>query len=177
MASPDCFMTSFITRIFGACSTRLPLRSAPPRWLSTVAALGYFVDIYDLILFGMVRKTSLLDLGVCHGVVEASCKQVLTDEGIYLLNMQMVGMLVGGILWGVLGDKRGRLSVLFGSITLYSIANIANGMVHTIDSYAIWRLLAGIGLAGELGAGVTLVSELMGRENRGIGRHSWPRSA
>src|SRR5207244_3694986 len=81
----------------------------------------------------------------------------------------MGGMLVGGILWGIIGDKRGRLSVLFGSITLYSIANIANGMVHSVDSYAVWRLIAGIGLAGELGAGVTLVSELMGAERRGIG--------
>ncbi|MDB4957297.1 MAG: transporter [Myxococcales bacterium] len=136
-----------------------------------VAALGYFVDIYDLILFGMVRKTSLVDLGLCNGleITSQACKDVLTDKGIYLLNMQMGGMLVGGILWGVIGDKRGRLSVLFGSITLYSIANIANGMVHSLDSYATWRLIAGIGLAGELGAGVTLVSELMGRERRGIG--------
>lgn len=142
-----------------------------------VAALGYFVDIYDLILFGMVRKTSLLDLGVCRtehaGVVvqlaKDQCTTVLANNGFYLLNMQMGGMLVGGILWGVIGDKRGRLSVLFGSITMYSIANIANGMVHTIDGYAVWRLLAGIGLAGELGAGITLVSELMGKDSRGIG--------
>ena len=91
-----------------------------------VAALGYFVDIYDLILFGMVRSASLRDLGVTD----------ITNEGIYLLNMQMGGMLVRGVLWGVLGDKRGRLSVLFGSITLYSLANIANGMVDTVDQYA-----------------------------------------
>jgi len=136
-----------------------------------VASLGYFVDIYDLILFGMVRRTSLLELGVCAGLsLDApACKDLLTNQGIYLLNMQMGGMLVGGVLWGVLGDKRGRLSVLFGSITLYSLANIANGMVHSVDAYAVWRLIAGIGLAGELGAGVTLVSELMGREKRGIG--------
>lgn len=136
-----------------------------------VAALGYFVDIYDLILFGMVRKSSLLELGVC-GDLDAkakACLDLLQDRGIYLINMQMGGMLVGGILWGMLGDKRGRLSVMFGSITLYSIANIANGMVHSVDSYAIWRLIAGIGLAGELGAGITLVSELMGAERRGIG--------
>ena len=126
-----------------------------------VAALGYFVDIYDLILFGMVRFPSLHDIGVPDAQ--------MTDQGIYLLNMQMGGMLIGGILWGVLGDKRGRLSVLFGSITLYSIANIANAMVHSVGGYAAWRLLAGIGLAGELGAGVTLVSELMTREGRGIG--------
>jgi MFS family permease len=136
-----------------------------------VAALGYFVDIYDLILFGMVRKSSLLELGVC-GDLDAkakACLDLLQDRGIYLINMQMGGMLVGGILWGMLGDKRGRLSVMFGSITLYSIANIANGMVHSVDSYAVWRLIAGIGLAGELGAGITLVSELMGAERRGLG--------
>jgi putative MFS transporter len=126
-----------------------------------VAALGYFVDIYDLILFGMVRTRSVTDLGV----PEAALK----DQGIYLLNMQMGGLLLGGILWGVLGDKRGRLSVLFGSIIMYSLANIANGFVHGIDSYAVCRLIAGIGLAGELGAGVTLVSEIMGRTHRGIG--------
>ncbi len=124
-----------------------------------VAALGYFVDIYDLILFGMVRSASLKDLGVTN----------VTGEGIFLLNMQMGGMLVGGILWGVLGDKRGRLSVLFGSITLYSVANIVNGTVDTVDGYAWCRLFAGIGLAGELGAGITLVSELMPKATRGIG--------
>ena len=127
----------------------------------TVAALGYFVDIYDLILFGMVRQPSLADLDV--PAVERMAR------GIDLFNWQMGGMLVGGILWGVIGDSRGRLSVLFGSITLYSIANIANGMVHSLGAYAAWRLLAGIGLAGELGAGVTLVSELMDKETRGIG--------
>jgi predicted MFS family arabinose efflux permease len=126
-----------------------------------VAALGYFVDIYDLILFSMVRGKSVADLGVAAAD--------LKDQGIYLFNMQFGGLLVGGILWGILGDKRGRLSVLFGSITLYSLANIANGFVHSIDAYAACRLIAGIGLAGELGAGVTLVSELMGRTRRGIG--------
>jgi predicted MFS family arabinose efflux permease len=126
-----------------------------------VAALGYFVDIYDLILFAMVRTRSVTDLGVSAAD--------LKDQGIYLFNMQMGGLLLGGILWGVIGDKRGRLSVLFGSITMYSLANLANGLVHTIDGYAACRLIAGIGLAGELGAGVTLVSELMGRTKRGIG--------
>jgi MFS transporter, putative metabolite:H+ symporter len=140
-----------------------------------VAALGYFVDIYDLILFGMVRTASLKGIGVCDGLAEAVCKEVLKDEGVFLINMQMGGMLIGGILWGVIGDKRGRLSVLFGSITLYSVANIANGLVGDIgamgnvDAYAVCRLIAGIGLAGELGAGITLVSELMGREQRGVG--------
>jgi MFS family permease len=140
-----------------------------------VAALGYFVDIYDLILFGMVRTASLKGIGVCDGLAEAACKTALTDEGAFLLNMQMGGMLVGGILWGVIGDKKGRLSVLFGSITLYSLANIANGLVGDVDAmsnvntYAVCRLIAGIGLAGELGAGITLVSELMGRHQRGVG--------
>lgn len=126
-----------------------------------VAALGYFVDIYDLILFGMIRQPSVKDLGVPP--------DELLARGIDLFNWQMGGLLVGGILWGVIGDRRGRLSVLFGSITLYSIANIANGMVHSFGAYAAWRLIAGIGLAGELGAGVTLVSELLDKETRGIG--------
>lgn len=140
-----------------------------------VAALGYFVDIYDLILFGMVRVESLKGIGVCNGLTADACKAALTDEGVFLINMQMGGMLVGGILWGVIGDKKGRLSVLFGSITLYSLANIANGLVGDIDAmsnvntYAICRLIAGIGLAGELGAGITLVSELMGKHERGTG--------
>jgi putative MFS transporter len=126
-----------------------------------VGALGYFVDIYDLILFSMVRTRSVADLGVPADQIR--------DQGIYLFNMQMGGLLLGGILWGVLGDKRGRLSVLFGSITMYSLANIANGLVHGVDAYAVCRLFAGIGLAGELGAGVTLVSELMSKHTRGLG--------
>ncbi len=126
-----------------------------------VAALGYFVDIYDLILFSIVRKESLLAIGVPAAD--------LLDKGAYLLNMQMGGMLIGGIFWGVLGDKKGRLSVLFGSIFLYSLANIANGFVTSLPAYAALRLIAGIGLAGELGAGVTLVSELLPKETRGIG--------
>jgi MFS transporter, putative metabolite:H+ symporter len=126
-----------------------------------VAALGYFVDIYDLILFGVVRRASILGIGVPEA-------QVL-DVGVHLLNMQMGGMLVGGIIWGVLGDKRGRLSVLFGSIILYSLANIANGLVHTVGAYSAVRFIAGLGLAGELGAGITLVSELLTKEWRGYG--------
>ena len=124
-----------------------------------VAALGYFVDIYDLILFSIVRVSSLTDIGV-------PADQLLT-KGVLLLNMQMAGMLIGGIAWGVLGDKRGRLSVLFGSILMYSVANILNAFVHDVPTYAGLRLLAGIGLAGELGAGITLVSEIMPRETRG----------
>lgn len=126
-----------------------------------VAALGYFVDIYDLVLFSIVRVKSLVEIGVA--------KTDLLDQGVYIINMQMGGMLVGGILWGILGDKRGRLSVLFGSIFLYSTANILNGFVQNIEQYAALRLLAGIGLAGELGAGITLVSEIMHRESRGYG--------
>jgi MFS family permease len=128
-----------------------------------VAALGYFVDIYDLLLFGIVRVPSLIDLGYEKG------SALLTEKGEFLINMQMFGMLVGGILWGVLGDKRGRLSVLFGSIFLYSVANIANGMVNSVEAYAIWRFIAGVGLAGELGAGITLVAEVMPKEKRGVG--------
>jgi MFS family permease len=124
-----------------------------------VASLGYFVDIYDLLLFSIVRVPSLESIGL-RG-------QEVTDKGILLLNMQMTGMLLGGILWGILGDRKGRLSVLFGSIFLYSAANIANGFVDTVWSYALWRFVAGLGLAGELGAGITLVAELMPREKRG----------
>ncbi len=126
-----------------------------------VSALGYFVDIYDLVLFSIIRVPSLKSLGLTG--------PALLDTGIYLLNVQMVGMLIGGIAWGILGDKKGRLSVLFGSIILYSIANIANGFVQTVEQYAIFRFLAGIGLAGELGAGITLVSELLSKEYRGYG--------
>jgi len=126
-----------------------------------VAALGYFVDIYDLLLFGIVRKASLTDLGI---VGDAN-----RDAGEFLISMQMYGMLIGGILWGILGDKKGRLNVLFGSIITYSIANIANGMVHSLEAYAFWRFIAGVGLAGELGAGITLVAETLPKNKRGYG--------
>ena len=126
-----------------------------------VAALGYFVDIYDLILFSIVRVSSLRSLGVPED-------QIL-GQGVLLLNMQMGGMLVGGIIWGILGDKRGRLSVLFGSIIMYSLANIANGFVSSVPEYAVLRFVAGVGLAGELGAGITLVSEIMPVHTRGYG--------
>lgn len=126
-----------------------------------VAALGYFVDIYDLILFSVIRIKSLKGLGVPDSD--------LLDVGTMLINSQMMGMLLGGILWGILGDKKGRISVLFGSILLYSIANLANGFVTTVPAYAIVRFIAGIGLAGELGAGITLVTETMSKENRGYG--------
>jgi putative MFS transporter len=127
----------------------------------TVAALGYFVDIYDLLLFSIVRVPSLRSLGI-QG-------DDLLRAGERLLNMQMTGMLLGGLLWGVLGDRRGRLSVLFGSIFMYSAANIANAWVQSVEAYAWLRFIAGIGLAGELGAGITLVSEIMPKETRGYG--------
>jgi putative MFS transporter len=125
-----------------------------------VAALGYFVDIYDLLLFGMVRVASLESLGLTG---DAAVK-----TGLEIMSVQMYGLLLGGIFWGILGDKKGRLSVLFGSILMYSLANIANGLVHTVQQYEICRFIAGIGLAGELGAGITLVSELISKEKRGI---------
>ena len=126
-----------------------------------VAALGYFVDMYDLFLFSIVRVPSLKALGVTG--------DQLLPEGVLLLNMQLVGLLIGGVLWGILGDKRGRLSVLFGSILLYSVANIANGMVTNMTQYAVLRFIAGVGLAGELGAGITLVAEILPRKLRGYG--------
>ncbi|MEJ0028968.1 MAG: MFS transporter [Bacteroidota bacterium] len=126
-----------------------------------VAALGYFVDIYDLLLFSVVRLPSLRDLGV-------PSDQLLT-KGEFLIQVQMGGLLVGGIIWGVMGDKRGRLSVLFGSILLYSLANIGNGFVTNVNQYAVLRFIAGLGLAGELGAGITLVSEILPTRLRGYG--------
>ena len=126
-----------------------------------VAALGYFVDIYDLLLFGIVRIPSLIELGL-----DETAQSV---EGANILNWQMSGLLLGGILWGILGDKKGRLSVLFGSIVTYSIANFACGFVQDITLYKVLRFVAGIGLAGELGAGITLVSESLPKKLRGIG--------
>lgn len=126
-----------------------------------VAALGYFVDVFDIQLFNMLRVDSLKAIGVPD--------DALTSTGVYLLNMQMIGMLVGGVLWGVLGDIKGRVRVLFGSIFLYSVATFANAFVTTVDQYALCRLLAGIGLAGEVGAAITLVSELMPKDKRGYG--------
>ena len=127
-----------------------------------VGALGYFVDVYDLILFSIVRRASLQGLGFTDE------KQLLT-LGIHLLNLQMLGMLAGGIAFGILGDRLGRVVLLFGSILLYSIANIANGFVHSVEAYGFWRFVAGFGLAGELGGGITLVSEVLSKEARGYG--------
>jgi putative MFS transporter len=126
-----------------------------------VAALGYFVDIYDLLLFTIVKKESMFDVG-------ATMESMLADST-KVINWQMVGLLLGGVIWGVMGDKKGRLSVLFGSIILYSIANFITGFVHTVNEYAYCRFAAGLGLAGELGAGITLVSELLPKNKRGIG--------
>jgi len=126
-----------------------------------VGALGYFVDIYDLLLFTIVREPSLRAIHVTDAeMITASTR---------IINLQMIGLLIGGIIWGVLGDKKGRLSVLFGSIILYSIANFITAYVQNIDQYAWARFATGIGLAGELGAGITLVSELLPKEKRGIG--------
>jgi MFS transporter, putative metabolite:H+ symporter len=126
-----------------------------------VAALGYFVDIYDLLLFSIIRVPSLRDLGLNDAQ--------LASDGLFIINTQMVGLLIGGILWGVLADKKGRLKVLYASIILYSLGNIANGFVQTVEQYALVRFVSGIGLAGELGAGITLVSELLPKQKRGIG--------
>jgi putative MFS transporter len=126
-----------------------------------IAALGYFVDIYDLLLFSVIWKPSLRDIGVSP--------QDLLATGEWLINLQMAGLLIGGILWGVMGDKRGRLSVLFGSIITYSLANLMNGFVDEVWQYALLRFIAGIGLAGELGAGITLVSESLPKDKRGLG--------
>lgn len=126
-----------------------------------VAALGYLVDMYDLFIFSIVRVPSLKSLGL-------EGDELLT-KGVLLLNIQMAGLLLGGLVWGILGDKRGRLSVLFGSILIYSLANIGNGFAQSLEQYAVWRFIAGFGLAGELGAGITLVAEILPKTIRGYG--------
>jgi MFS family permease len=125
-----------------------------------VGALGFFVDIYDLLLFNIVRKSSFRDLGVPEDAMK--------DIGESIISWQMFGLTIGGILWGIMGDKKGRKSVLFGSILLYSLATIANGFVQTVEQYTWLRFIAGLGLAGELGASITLTSELLPKEKRGI---------
>lgn len=126
-----------------------------------VVALGYFVDIFDLTLFNMVRRQSLTDIGIPE--------TELVSKGLFLLNTQMIGMLIGGIFWGQLGDRKGRLSSLFASIILYSVANLLNAFATNFEQYTILRFIAGVGLAGELGVGITLVSELLPKEKRGLG--------
>jgi putative MFS transporter len=130
-------------------------------FLVLVASLGYFVDIYDLLVFSIVRKASLHDIGVADADMLA--------KGQFIINVQMFGLLLGGLLWGIVGDKMGRIKVLFGSILLYSIANFANAFVTDVNTYAIIRFIAGVGLAGELGAGITLVTETLSKEKRGYG--------
>ena len=130
-------------------------------FLIAVSALGYFVDVYDLLLFSVVRKKSLIGLGIPESET--------LSIGLRLLNFQTIGLLLGGIIWGMLGDKRGRLTVLFSSILIYSFANILNGFVNTIWQYEILRSVSGFGLAGELGAGITIIMESMKKENRTIG--------
>ncbi|MBD1365924.1 MFS transporter [Mucilaginibacter sp. ZT4R22] len=130
-------------------------------FLVIVASLGYFVDIYDLLVFSIVRKASLHDIGVADAD--------MLSKGQFIINVQMFGLLLGGLLWGIMGDKLGRIKVLFGSILLYSIANFANAYAYDVNSYALIRFIAGIGLAGELGAGITLVSETLSKEKRGYG--------
>ena len=125
------------------------------------AALGYFVDLYDIVIFGVVRVASLRELGL-SGAAN-------TDWGIALLNLQMAGMLVGGFFWGWIADRHGRRRALIATIALYSLANLANAFVTTVEQYALLRLLAGIGLAGELGAGITLIAEILPRRARGYG--------
>jgi putative MFS transporter len=142
----------------------LPIVKRPPgifNLVVIVAALGYFVDIYDLLLFTVVKKESMLQVGSTDASLLADSSRVI--------NWQMIGLLLGGICWGMLADKKGRLSVLFGSIVLYSAANFLTAFIHTVDQYALCRFVAGLGLAGELGAGITLVTELLPKEKRGIG--------
>jgi len=125
-----------------------------------VGALGFFVDVFDLLLFNIIRKPSLASLGLSEN-------QILI-QGENILIIQMIGQLLGGIVWGIMGDKKGRLSVLFGSIVMYSLATIANGFVTNANEYILLRFIAGFGLAGELGASITLVSEMLSKEKRGI---------
>ena len=127
-----------------------------------LASFGYFVDIYDLVIFSIVRVKSFTEMGI-------SGEAEMLKNTQYVLNMQMAGLLLGGIFWGIIGDKLGRVKVLFGSILIYSLSNIANAFVHQIDMYAWIRLIAGIGLAGELGAGITLISEKKKKKKRGYG--------
>ena len=125
-----------------------------------VGALGFFVDIYDLLVFAIVRKSSLKDLGLTGDAIK--------NTGENIISWQMLGLAIGGILWGILGDKKGRKSVLFGSILIYSLTTIANGFVHDVTTYTVLRFIAGLGLAGELGASITLTSEMLPKEKRGI---------
>jgi len=149
---------------FLSCPTIIPTVQSKQYGLFSlpviVGALGFFVDIYDLLLFNIVRRSSFHDLGVD----ETAMKTI----GESVISWQMIGLVIGGIVWGILGDKKGRKSVLFGSILLYSLATIANGFVTDVNQYTWLRFIAGLGLAGELGASITLTSELLPKEKRGI---------
>jgi MFS family permease len=152
-----------------------PAPTAPSRravmLVVVVAALGYFVDIFDLLLFGMVRKSSLSEImqPELAGKTPAEIDKILSTTGIWLDNgLQTTGLLIGGLVWGIIADRFGRLKVLFGSILCYSLANLANAYVESVEMYGVLRFIAGFGLAGELGAGITLVSELVSKERRGL---------
>ena len=140
-------------------TTDLPIAQIIPILL--IAGLGFLVDVYDIVLFAVVRIPSLESLGVAP--------QNSLAAGVLLLNMQMAGMIVGGLLWGILGDKKGRKSVLFGSILLYSLANLANGFVSSVPIYWLLRFLAGVGLAGEVGAAMTIAAEVTPARYRAYG--------
>lgn len=126
-----------------------------------LAALGYFVDVMDVWIFAANRVASLKDLGVPA--------EYILDVGVYLLNMQMGGMFLGGLLFGVMGDKFGRTRVMFASILAYSIGTLANAFVQDIHTYAALRFISGVGLAGELGLAITLINEILPKEKRGYG--------
>lgn len=145
----------------GAAAASASITSSVMAFSVMAAALGYFVDLYDIVIFGVVRVASLNSLGITG--------QANTDWGIFLLNLQMVGMLAGGFAWGIVGDKFGRRFALLATIFVFSAANLANAMITSIEQYAVLRFVAGFGLAGELGAGITLVSELLPENKRGYG--------
>lgn len=145
-----------------AVSTQVEISSARVAWIAVaVAALGYFVDVFDMWLFANFRVPSLAALGLPP--------EAITATGAYLINCQQVGFLIGGFVWGVLGDKRGRVSIMFGSILIYSVATLLNAFVSSVPQYAFLRFITGFGLAGEIGAGITLVSEILPKEKRGYG--------
>lgn len=158
---PDLIVLSSVrTRHRLLLIKRMKIKNRSVLMLIVASAMGYFVDAYDLIIFSAVRSHSLADMGVSSSAS--------LGVGLALLNYQMFGLLLGGIIFGAIGDKKGRLTVLFGSIFLYSLANIANAFVQTIGQYELFRFLAGVGLAGELGAGISIVSEVMSTERRGL---------
>ena len=160
-------LTTYKDKTMTTTNTPQATTSAQQKVITTtilVAALGYFVDIYDLLLFLIIGKQSLAEL-----YPEWAGQPILLEKFQHLLDLQMLGMLIGGVLWGVIGDKKGRLAVLFGSITLYSVANLLNAFVTNMTTYEILRFVAGVGLAGELGAGITLVAELMDKNKRRSG--------